>query len=48
MDSGRSLQQFKVSDGVINKDLHPVDEGLANMFVEILSQSVDTVELRGY
>lgn len=42
------LQQFKVSDGVINKDLHPVDEGLANKFVEILSQSVETVELRGY
>ena len=42
------LQQFKVSDGVINKDLHAVDEGLANKFVEILSQSVETVELRGY
>lgn len=42
------FQQFKVSDGVINKDLHPVDEGLANKFVEILSQSVETVELRGY
>ena len=42
------LQQFKVSDGVINKDLHPVDEGLANKFVEILSQSIESVELRGY
>ena len=42
------LQQFKVSDGVINKDLHPVDEGLANKFAKILSQSVETVELRGY
>ena len=42
------LQQFKVSDGVINKDLHAADEGLANKFVEILSQSVETVELRGY
>lgn len=42
------LQQFKASDGVINKDLHAVDEGLANKFVEILSQSVETVELRGY
>lgn len=42
------LQQFKVSDGVINKDLHAVDEGLANKFVEILSQSIETVELRGY
>ena len=42
------LQQFKVSDGVINKDLHAVDEGLANKFVETLSQSIETVELRGY
>ena len=42
------LQQFKVSDGVINKGLHPVDEGLANKYLEILSQSVETVELRGY
>ena len=42
------LQQFKVSDGVINKDLHAVDEGLANKFVEILSQSIEIVELRGY
>ena len=42
------LQQFKVSEGVINKDLHPVDEGLANKFVEILSQDIDLVELRGY
>lgn len=42
------LQQFKVSDGVINKNLHPVDEGLANKFATILSQSVETVELRGY
>ena len=42
------LQQFKVSDGVINKNLHPVDEGLANKYVEILSQDIDLVELRGY
>ena len=42
------LQQFKVSDGVINKDLHAVDEGLANKFAEILSQSIEIVELRGY
>lgn len=42
------LQQFKVSDGVINKNLHPVDEGLANHYVEILSQYVDEVALRGY
>ena len=42
------LQQFKVSDGVLNKNLHPVDEGIANSYVEILSQDIDEVELRGY
>lgn len=42
------LQQFKDSDGVENKNLHPVDEGLANQYVEILSQYVDEVSLRGY
>ena len=42
------LQQFKVSDGVINKNLHPVDEGIANRYVEILSQDIDDVSLRGY
>ena len=42
------LQQFKVSDGVINKNLHPVDEGLANRFVEILKETILEVELRGY
>ena len=42
------LQQYKESEGVLNKNLHPVDEGLANQFVEILSQYVDEVSLRGY
>lgn len=42
------LQKFQISDGVINKNLHPVDEDLANNFVEILSQYIDNVELRGY
>ena len=42
------LQQFKDSDGVPNKNLHPVDEGLANHYVEILSQDIDEVSLRGY
>ena len=42
------LQKFQISDGVINKNLHPVDEDLANSFVDILSQYVDNVELRGY
>ena len=42
------LQQFNDSDGVPNKNLHPVDEGLANHYVEILSQDIDEVSLRGY
>ena len=42
------LQQFKVSDGVLNKNLHPVDEGLANKFVDIFRKDIDVVELRGY
>ena len=42
------LQQFKVSDGVLNKNLHPVDEGLANKFVDIFKEDIDVVELRGY
>ena len=42
------LQKFVVSDGVINKNLHPVDEDLANSFVDILEQYIDNVELRGY
>ncbi len=42
------LQQFKVSDGVINKNLHPVDEDSANKFVDILKEYIDEVELRGY
>ena len=42
------LQKFQVSDGVINKNLHPVDEDLANDFVEILKEYISTVELRGY
>jgi len=42
------LQQFKVSDGVINKNLHPVDEDSAKEFVDILKEYIDEVELRGY
>ena len=42
------LQKFQISDGVINKNLHPVDEDLANNFVDILSQYIENVELRGY
>lgn len=42
------LQQFKISDGVINKNLHPIDEGLANKFVDILKKNILEVELRGY
>ena len=42
------LQQFKISDGVINKNLHPVDEDLALKFVNILLEDIEFVELRGY
>ena len=42
------LQKFQISDGVINKNLHPVDEDSANKFVEILKDYVKNVELRGY
>jgi len=42
------LQKFVVSDGVINKNLHQIDEDLANKFVNILRQYIDKVELRGY
>ena len=42
------LQKFQISDGLINKNLHPVDEDLANNFVDILSQYIDNVVLRGY
>lgn len=42
------LQKFQISEGVINKNLHPVSEDLANSFVDILSQYIDLVELRGY
>ena len=42
------LQKFQVSDGVINKHLHSVDENTANTYVDILSQYIDNVELRGY
>ena len=42
------LQQFKESEGVLNKNLHPVDEGIANSYVEILSQYINEVSLRGY
>lgn len=42
------LQQFKVSDGVLNKNLHPVDEDLANKFKNILEKYINKVELRGY
>ncbi len=42
------LQQFKVSDGVINKNLHPVDEGLAMDYAVMLSEVIEEVALRGY
>ena len=42
------LQQFKVSDGVLNKDLHAVEEIEALNYVKILSKKIKTLELRGY
>ena len=42
------LQQFQVSDGVINKELNPVDEETAKKFADILRDYVENVELRGY
>ena len=42
------LQKFMVSDGVENKNLHHVDEGLANIYKDILSKDIEVVELRGY
>ncbi len=42
------LQQYKLSDGVRDKSLHPVSEEVASKYVEILSQYVEIVELRGY
>ena len=42
------LQKFQVSDGVFNKNLHAVEEKTANSYVDILSQYIENVELRGY
>ncbi len=42
------LQQFKVSDGVPNKELHEVKEETAKKYMDILSQYVKDVDLRGY
>lgn len=41
------LQQYKLSDGVRDKDLHAVNEETANKYVEILNQYLEA-ELRGY
>ena len=42
------LQQYKLSDGVREKTLHAVSEEKANKYVDVLSQYVNLVELRGY
>lgn len=42
------LQQYKLSDGVIDKSLSSINEEEANKFVEILKEYVEVVELRGY
>ena len=42
------LQKYTLSDGVRDKSLHEIDEKTAEKYVEILSQYIDLVELRGY
>jgi len=42
------LQKFKVSDGVFNKNLTEVSKEEAEVFKDILSQTIEQVELRGY
>jgi len=42
------LQKYVYRDGVINKNLHPVDEVKALYFVSILKNYMPNVELRGY
>lgn len=42
------LQKFQISDGVINKNLHPVDEDSINKFVDILKEYIEEVDTRGY
>ena len=42
------LQKFQISEGVINKNLHPVDEDSIHKFVDILKEYVDEVDIRGY
>lgn len=42
------LQKFIVSDGVQDKSLNEVDENTANRYVDILSQNIEFVDIRGY
>lgn len=42
------LQKFMISDGVINKNLHPVDEDLLNKFLDLLKINITEVTTRGY
>ena len=42
------LQKYVYREGVINKNLHPVDETKALYFVNILKNYIPNVELRGY
>ena len=42
------LQQYKLSDGVRDKELHAIKEETTNKYFDILSQYIDMVELRGY
>ena len=42
------LQRYRLSKGVINKSLRPVDEDTAFQFVDILKDYVSEVSIRGY
>jgi pyruvate formate lyase activating enzyme len=42
------LQKFVEREGCIKKGLHEVEEVLANQYKSILSQFIESVELRGY
>lgn len=42
------LQKFVDREGVIKKGLHHIEEVWANSFVDVLSNYVDAVSLRGY
>ncbi len=42
------LQKFVSRETCFNKNLHPIDEDLANKFVSLLKKDIKEVKLRGY